>query len=140
MDFSVKRHGDTLVVGVPGQLIVANRQQLKERVLDELEKGERAFLIDLADTGYVDSAGLGALVSLRKKVRERGGELRLANLNDDLKQLLRLTKVDTLLPCDVRDDDDDDGSAGRTAPWLPRPPGPLFGASEAEPPRDRPQP
>ena len=138
MDFSVERHGDTLVVGVRGQLIVANRQQLKECVLDELEKGERTFLIDLADTGYVDSAGLGALVSLRKKVRERGGDLRLANLNDDLKQLLRLTKVDTLLPCDVRDDHD--GSAGRTAPWLPRPSGPLSGASEADAPRDRPQP
>ena len=139
MNFSVERHGNTLVVGVPGQLIVANRHQLKQRVLDELEKGERAFLIDFAHTGYVDSAGLGALVSLRKRVRERGGELRLANLNDDLKQLLRLTKIDTLLPRDVRDDDDD-GSVGRTAPWLPRPSGPLFGASEAEAPRDRPRP
>lgn len=136
MDFAVERHGDTLVVGVPDHLIVQNRQELKQRVLDELENGAKNFLIDFSRTGYIDSAGLGALVSLRKKVREQGGELRLANLNDDLKQLLRLTKVDTLLPRDDRADDDD--GTGRTAPLPLDPSGPVFGAAEAEPPHDRP--
>lgn len=136
MNFSIERHGDTLVVGVPGQLIVQNRQELKQRVLDELENGTRSFLIDFSRTGYIDSAGLGALVSLRKRVREQGGELRLANLNDDLKQLLRLTKVDTLLPRDDRPDDDD--GTGRTAPLPLRPSGPIFGAADADPPHDRP--
>lgn len=134
MNFSIERHGDTLVVGVPGQLIVQNRQELKQRVLDELENGTRSFLIDFSRTGYIDSAGLGALVSLRKRVREQGGELRLANLNDDLKQLLRLTKVDTLLP---RDDRADDDAPGRTDPLLLRPSASLFG-DEAEPPHDQP--
>jgi len=123
-----------LVVGVPGHLIVQNRQELKQLVLDELEHGARNFLIDFSRTGYIDSAGLGALVSLMKRVREEGGELRLANLNDDLKQLLRLTKVDTLLPRDDRADDDGPGS---TAPLPLRPSASLFG-DEAERPHDRP--
>ncbi len=78
------------------KFIVGNRQELKQKVLDELEKGERKFLIDFARTGYIDSSGLGVLVSLSKKIREQGGELRLANLNDDLKTLFELTKLDTL--------------------------------------------
>ena len=44
----------------------------------------------------VEGSGLGVLVSLSKKIREQGGELRLANLNEDLKTLFELTKLDTL--------------------------------------------
>jgi len=46
--------------------------------------------------GYIDSSGLGVLVSLSKKIREQGGELRLAGLNADLQTLFELTKLDTL--------------------------------------------
>ena len=96
MSFTMTKHGRVVVVDVDGQLIVGNRQELKQKVLDELEKGERKFLIDFARTGYIDSSGLGVLVSLSKKIREQAGELRLADLNDDLKTLFELTKLDTL--------------------------------------------
>ena len=96
MSFAIEKQGDIVVVDVEGQLIVGNRQELKQKILDELEKGERKFLVDFTQTGYIDSSGLGVLVSLSKKIREQGGELRLANLNDDLKTLFELTKLDTL--------------------------------------------
>jgi anti-sigma B factor antagonist len=96
MGFTVRKEGDVCVVSVEGQLIVGNRQDLKQRVLDELERGERRFLIDFWGTGYIDSSGLGVLVSLSKRIRELNGELRLTNLNDDLKSLFELTKLDTL--------------------------------------------
>lgn len=85
-----------VVVGVDGQLIVGNRQELKQRVLDALEGGGRRFVVDFTKTGYIDSSGLGVLVSLSKKIREQGGELRLAGLNEDLQTLFELTKLDTL--------------------------------------------
>ena len=104
MSFSIQKQGDIVVVDVEGQLIVGNRQELKQKVLDELENGERRFLIDFSQTGYIDSSGLGVLVSLSKKIREQGGELRLASLNDDLKTLFELTKLDTLFQiADSRD-------------------------------------
>jgi anti-sigma B factor antagonist len=96
MSFTVSTHGDVCVVEVEGQLIVGNRQELKKRILDEMEKGTHKVLVDFARTGYIDSSGLGVLVSLAKKIREMGGELRLANLNDDLQTLFELTKLDTL--------------------------------------------
>jgi anti-sigma B factor antagonist len=85
-----------VVVDVEGQLIVGNRNEFKQKVLDELERGARKVLIDFARTGYIDSSGLGVLVTLSRRIREEGGELRLANLNDDLKTLFELTKLDTL--------------------------------------------
>ena len=96
MAFNVEKVGEVTVIQVEGQLIVGNRQELKQRVLEELETGERNFAIDFENTGYIDSSGLGVLVSLSKKIREQGGELRLAGLNEDLRTLFELTKLDTL--------------------------------------------
>ncbi len=84
------------VVQVEGQLIVGNRQELKELVQAALDASERRILIDFSRTGYIDSSGLGALVSISKKIREAGGELRLSGLNEDLRSLFELTKLDTL--------------------------------------------
>jgi anti-sigma B factor antagonist len=97
MAFNAHKHtGGVLVIEVDGQLIVGNRQELKQKVLDALEAGERKFLIDFAGTGYIDSSGLGVLVSLSKKIRDEGGDLRLSGLNEDLRTLFELTKLDTL--------------------------------------------
>src|SRR5512147_408719 len=91
-----KERNGVVVVAVDGQLIVGNRQELKQKILDALEAGDRKFLIDFTRTGYIDSSGLGVLVSLSKKIRDQGGELKLAGLNEDLRTLFELTKLDTL--------------------------------------------
>ena len=84
------------LVQAEGQLIVGNRQELKELVQAALDRNERRILIDFSRTGYIDSSGLGALVSISKRVRETGGHLRLSGLNEDLRSLFELTKLDTL--------------------------------------------
>lgn len=97
MTFSLRKEaGGIVVVNVDGQLIVGNRQELKQQVIDALEGGARKFVVDFTRTGYIDSSGLGVLVSLSKKIREHGGDLRLAGLNEDLQTLFELTKLDTL--------------------------------------------
>ena len=97
MSFSLRKdQRGVVVVGVDGQLIVGNRQELKQKVLDALDGGAKKFVIDFSKTGYIDSSGLGVLVSLSKKIREQGGDLKLAGLNEDLQTLFELTKLDTL--------------------------------------------
>ena len=97
MGFSQTRDASGVeVVRVEGQLIVGNRQELKDLIQRSLDAGERRILIDFSRTGYIDSSGLGALVSINKRIREAGGELRLSGLNEDLRSLFELTKLDTL--------------------------------------------
>ena len=96
MAFSVRRVEDITVVEVTGQLTVGNRQQLKDKVLAELDRGARKVAVDFSETAYIDSSGLGVLVSLSKKLREHAGELKLTCLNEDLRILFELTKLDTL--------------------------------------------
>lgn len=96
MAFQVRKSGDVMVIDIEGQLIVGNRQELKQKILDALGTGERKFVVNFSDTSYIDSSGLGVLVSLSKKIREQEGVLRLASLNEDLRTLFELTKLDTL--------------------------------------------
>jgi anti-sigma B factor antagonist len=126
VSFTTGRQGDTVIVHVEGQLIVGNRQELKQMVLDQIERGERRFLIDFSQTGYIDSSGLGVLVSLSKKIREQGGELRLGHLNDDLRTLFEMTKLDTLF----RLEDGGNGAAGAGVPAPLRSPPRAGGAEE----------
>lgn len=102
MKFTTERRGDTFVVRVPKQLVAENRHQLKQQVVEALAMGVKSVLLDFTGTGYVDSAGLGTLVSLSKAARERAAELRLSNLNDDLRMLFALTKLDELFGIDER--------------------------------------
>lgn len=96
MSFTMERMNGVTVVSVDGELTVGNRGELKQTILARLEDGERRFLFDFSDTSYIDSSGLGVLVSLSKKIREQGGRLRLYGLNEDLRTLFELTKLDTL--------------------------------------------
>ncbi|MCK5446488.1 MAG: STAS domain-containing protein [Gemmatimonadetes bacterium] len=94
--FSIVELNGITIVEVGGELIVGNRHELKEKVIERLEAGDRQFLIDFTSSSYIDSSGLGVLVSLSKKIRESGGVLRLAGLSEDLRTLFELTKLDTL--------------------------------------------
>ena len=96
MGFKVVVKDDVTLIEVGGQLIVGNRQLLKEQVLDQLERGDREFIVDFSKTDYIDSSGLGVLVTLSKKIREQGGQLSLVSLSEDLRTLFELTKLDTL--------------------------------------------
>ena len=93
---TVTRRGDAVLLNVGEQLVIRGRQDLRDAVVIELEKGEKHFVIDFSRTGYIDSAGLGVLISISKQIRAQGGELTLTNLNEDLRSLFQLTKLDTL--------------------------------------------
>jgi anti-sigma B factor antagonist len=131
MKYRTERRGDWIVVHVPSQLIAENRQELKQLVLDEIEAGSRRVEIDVANTGYIDSAGLGVLVSLSKTLRERGGALRMSHLNSDLRTLFKLTRLDQLFGID-----EPASPAAEASPSAPSPriSGPRTATGSVEPP------
>lgn len=98
MSFSLERSDDVLIVTVDGQLVVTNRQEFKQAILDAVEQGMKLVVVDFTHSGYIDSSGLGALVSLSRRLREAGGDLRLVGLNEDLRTLFELTRLDALFP------------------------------------------
>jgi anti-anti-sigma factor len=101
MAMSIEISGDTVAVRVEGQLTLGNRTELQHLVLDALAQGAQHIVVDLAASGYVDSAGLGTLVLLARRARAGGGELRVVNVNDDVRALMVLTKLDTVFGLDA---------------------------------------
>ena len=76
---------------------------LRDAVKDLLTKGQKKILLNLGDVNYLDSSGIGELVSAYTTVKNQGGELKLLNLTKKVHDLLQITKLYTVF--DVRDDE-----------------------------------
>ena len=76
---------------------------LRDTVRDLLGKGSKHILLNLGNVTYIDSSGIGELVSAFTSVRNQGGELKLLNLTKKVHDLLQITKLYTVF--DVRDDE-----------------------------------
>jgi len=76
---------------------------LRDSVRDLLSKGQKRILLNLADVNYIDSSGIGELVSAYTTVRNQGGELKLLNLTRKVHDLLQITKLYTVF--DIKDDE-----------------------------------
>jgi len=70
--------------------------QVKERIRDLLADGQRRILLNLAEVNYIDSAGLGALISSYTTTKRDGGSLKLVNLTKRIQDLLAITKLITV--------------------------------------------
>ncbi len=76
---------------------------LRDAVRDLLSKGQKKILLNLGEVNYIDSSGIGELVSAFTTVRNQGGELKLLNLTKKVHDLLQITKLYTVF--DIRDDE-----------------------------------
>jgi len=76
---------------------------LRETVKDLLAKGHKKILLNLGDVSYIDSSGIGELVSAYTSVRNQGGELKLLKLTKKVHDLLQITKLYTVF--DIKDDE-----------------------------------
>lgn len=83
----------TLIIRWEGQLIMGNRNELKGLVWDI----DKNVIVDLIQTGYVDSSGLGILLTISRRLRLKGKRLAIVGINDDLSTLFELTKMDQFL-------------------------------------------
>lgn len=72
-------------------------EQFEAAVQKAIEAGDRKFILDATALDYIDSAGIGALVSALTTVKKAGGELRLAGAKDRILRLFTMTGVDKLL-------------------------------------------
>jgi anti-sigma B factor antagonist len=76
---------------------------LRDTIRDLIGRGERKILLNLGDVTYIDSSGIGELVSAFTTVRNQGGELKLLNLTKKVHDLLQITKLYTVF--DIKDDE-----------------------------------
>jgi anti-sigma B factor antagonist len=95
---------NVVVMDLSGKLTIGEPvMQLRDALRAQVAEGDNRFVVNLADVSYVDSSGLGELVSSYTTVRNKGGDVKLLKLTAKIKDLLQMTKLLTVF--DVYDDE-----------------------------------
>ena len=104
MTTSTRQAGGVTIVDISGRIVLGEEcAGLRELVCDLLSKGHKKILFNLGDVNYIDSSGLGSLVSAFTSVRKQEGELKLLNLTSKVHDLMQITKLYTVF--DILDDE-----------------------------------
>jgi anti-anti-sigma factor len=93
------------IIQPSGILDGANVNQLRREVSEIVEMGADIVLIDFQDVTFMNSSGLGALVSILKAVRSAGAELFICSLSEQVKMIFQLTKMDRVFKIFVNQDE-----------------------------------
>jgi anti-sigma B factor antagonist len=104
LNVKTRKVDNAVVVDLSGRLTIGEPVLLlRETIRVLVGDGARNFILNLGDVGYIDSSGLGELVSLFTTVRNKQGDVKLLNLTAKAKDLLQMTKLLTVF--DVYDDE-----------------------------------
>ena len=104
MKSSTRQVDGVTIVDLSGRITLGEGSIiLRDTVRDLIGKGNKKILLNLGDVNYIDSSGIGELVSAFTTVRNQGGELKLLNLTKKVHDLLQITKLYTVF--DVKDDE-----------------------------------
>ncbi|MGA7886824.1 MAG: STAS domain-containing protein [Acidobacteriaceae bacterium] len=104
MKISTRQVDGVTILDLGGRITLGEGSvQLRDSVRDLLGKGQKNILLNLGDVNYIDSSGIGELVSAFTTVKNQGGELKLLNLTRKVHDLLQITKLYTVF--DIKDDE-----------------------------------
>lgn len=79
-----------------GEIDIYTSPKFKQKVLDAFDNDEKDLLIDCKNLEYMDSTGLGALIYILKKVKEKDHKIYIDNIKPNIKKLFDITKLDKL--------------------------------------------
>jgi len=101
---NTRQVGDVSVIDVTGRITLGEGSSaLRDALRELLGNNQKKILLNLGDVSYIDSSGIGELVSGFTSVTNAGGQLKLLNLSKRVKDLLQITKLYTVF--DVHDDE-----------------------------------
>jgi anti-sigma B factor antagonist len=104
LNVKTRRVDNIVIVEMSGRLTIGEPVLLlRETLRVQVNDGVRQFILNLGDVSYIDSSGLGELVSAYTTVRNKQGDVKLLNLTAKAKDLLQMTKLLTVF--DVFDDE-----------------------------------
>jgi anti-sigma B factor antagonist len=101
---TTRQVGDVTVIDAAGRITLGEgASSFRDTVRDLAAKGDKKLLLNLSDVSYIDSSGIGEMVSGFTTVTSHGGQLKLLGLSKRVKDLLQITKLYTVF--EVFDDE-----------------------------------
>lgn len=104
MKASERQVSGVVIIDLFGRITLGDESAvLRNMVRDAVTRGHKSILLNLAEVSYIDSAGIGQLVSCFTSVRNQGGDLKLMHLTKRVTDVLQITKLYTVF--DIKDDE-----------------------------------
>lgn len=97
MQIIKEKFDNNFILKIIGYIDMSNSGKIKKEILDT---NEIEILLDFEKVEYIDSSGIGMLISLYKQFQLKGGSLRIIKVNSKLKGLLEMVGLNKLLPID----------------------------------------
>lgn len=97
MKTKIRKADNVSILDLKGRITIgAGDVMLRDHINRVLEQGERSILLNMADVTYIDSSGMGELISSYTSVTKRDGKLKLLNLPAKIRDLLQITQLITI--------------------------------------------
>jgi len=95
MEIRFRDLGKHKIIEVVGDVDLYNVSELKQAIFDLVENSNtESIIIDMKETNYLDSSGIGALVAGQKKIKLKGGSFALLSIKDEVLNVLKLATLD----------------------------------------------
>ncbi|WP_372791778.1 STAS domain-containing protein [Paraconexibacter sp.] len=86
------------VIAVTGEVDLFTAPDLRQAASDAIDAGAQCVVVDLTDTRFLDSTGLGVLIGIAKRVRPAGGDLAIVNTDETTANTFAITGIDGVIP------------------------------------------
>lgn len=97
---TTRQVGDVTVIDAAGRITLGEgASSLRDAIRETVNAGNKKILLNLGEVNYIDSSGIGELVSAYTTVTNQGGHLKLLGLNKRIQDLLQITKLYTVFEC-----------------------------------------
>jgi anti-sigma B factor antagonist len=96
MNISERKLNDVTVLDLEGNLALENNSQFRKQAAAIIDAGARKLIVNMARVKYMDSSGLGELISCYITLQRMSGRIKLLHLSDRLQHLLVITKLTTV--------------------------------------------
>ena len=115
LTMDTRQVGDVIAVDLHGRIALGEESAaLRDKIAYLLNEGKKKILLNMSDVNYIDSSGLGALVSAYTSARRQGVEIKLASLSDKVNDLMEITRLYTVFDV-AKDEATALASFGRTS-------------------------
>ena len=98
MDIAIRKYQRNYIIDVKGDLDLYNAFRLKEAVQRMIDADARVLILNMKDVDYVDSSGIGALLSINRLLAKDGRKLRIASVTQTVQNLMNITGLTGFLP------------------------------------------
>lgn len=93
MDINTRDVEGVKILDITGEIDLYNAPEIKDSIQSEMENNNKKIIINLENVSYIDSSGIGALISSLSNLKKVGGGLKIINVYDSVKKVFELTKL-----------------------------------------------